>query len=109
MSLGSDQAKIEDHVHIARTAMDAAVWFHASPTYNCGFTYMILRMAFAAKAGISDWTDFCLRYARSIPNPQTTIGGTANLGHLNHFLSAARNALPLEKEVTAEIDLARRG
>jgi len=46
MSLGKDLAKLNDHIHVARTAMDAGVWFHASPTYNRGFTYMVLRMAF---------------------------------------------------------------
>jgi len=46
MSLGSDLGKIQEHVRIARRAMDARVWFHSSPTYNRGFTYMILRMAF---------------------------------------------------------------
>jgi len=46
MSLGKDLARLNDHIHVARTAMDAGVWFHASPTYNRGFTYMVLRMAF---------------------------------------------------------------
>lgn len=46
MSLGSDLALLDEHVRIARTAMDADIWFHASPTYNRGFTYMVLRMAF---------------------------------------------------------------
>lgn len=46
MSLGSDLKLLEEHVRIARTAMDADIWFHASPTYNRGFAYMVLRMAF---------------------------------------------------------------
>ncbi len=46
MSLGKDLNKINEDVRVARAAMDAGVWFHASPTYNRGFTYMILRMAF---------------------------------------------------------------
>ncbi|MEO5961134.1 MAG: aldo/keto reductase [Opitutaceae bacterium] len=46
MSLGKDLLKLDDHIRVARAAMDAGVWFHASPTYNRGFTYMILRMAF---------------------------------------------------------------
>jgi aryl-alcohol dehydrogenase-like predicted oxidoreductase len=273
MSLGSDLAKIEEHVRIARTAMEARVWFHSSPTYNRGFTYMILRMAFdearhlvppmiikircglprllrfevedalrrlaiecidvaqlvftetggasvlvedflrggpikavcdqlraegkvrqfcpqvdrpssplfmplaksgafdgfvlylnplerdvddamwellqnqgtplwalrtvagalgeptrleqqkaknprdrlipiaervAQIAGKSDWTDFCLRYARSAPHLQTTIGGTSDMGHLEHFLGGAKNALPLPNELVAEVNAARR-
>src|SRR5882757_4360149 len=46
MSLGKDLSRMENDIRVARTAMDAGVWFHASPTYNRGFTYMILRMAF---------------------------------------------------------------
>jgi len=26
--------------------MEAGVWFHSSPTYNSGFTFMVLRRAF---------------------------------------------------------------
>jgi aryl-alcohol dehydrogenase-like predicted oxidoreductase len=46
MSLGSDLEQLDGHIRIARMAMDAGVWFHASPTYHRGFTYMVLRMAF---------------------------------------------------------------
>ncbi len=46
MSLGRDESRVEADVAVARQAMDAGVWFHSSPTYNRGFTYMVLRMAF---------------------------------------------------------------
>ncbi|MCC5830809.1 MAG: aldo/keto reductase [Phycisphaeraceae bacterium] len=46
MSLGSDLRQLDEHIRIARTAMQAGVWFHASPTYHRGFTFMVLRMAF---------------------------------------------------------------
>ena len=273
MSLGSDLGKIQEHIRIARRAMDARVWFHSSPTYNRGFTYMILRMAFeearqlvppmiikircgiprllrfevedalrrlniecidvaqlvftetggaevlvddfvsggpikavcdqlraegkvrqfcpqvdrassplfvplaksgafdgfvlylnplerdvddamwellqkqgtplwalrtvagalgertrleqqrakhpsdrlipiaenvAQISGESDWTEFCLRYARSVPHLQTTIGGTADMGHLEHFLEEAQRAAPLSDTVMEGIDTARR-
>jgi aryl-alcohol dehydrogenase-like predicted oxidoreductase len=276
MSLGTDLAKIDEHVRIACKAMDAGVWFHASPTYNRGFTYMILRMAFdearhqvpqmiikircgsprllrfevedalcrlaidhidvaqlvftetgghvklvhdfisggpladvcndlrregkvvqfcpqidvnsssafmplierkafdgyvlylnplerdvddaawsllqskgtplwalrtvagalgdptrleqlrqrdpgnrsillaqrvagiAAKAGVNDWTDFCVRYAAGVAGLQTTIGGTGNLDHLNHFLSAVSHVTPLPADVMTAIDLAKK-
>jgi aryl-alcohol dehydrogenase-like predicted oxidoreductase len=276
MSLGSDLARIQEHIRIARKAMDARVWFHSSPTYNRGFTYMILRMAFdearhlvppmiikircgsprllrfevedalrrlgiecidvaqlvftetggasvlvddflsggpikavcdqlrnegkvrqfcpqidrpsspqflslakqgafdgfvlylnplerdvddvmwallqerrtplwalrtvagalgeparlqqhrgrhpedrlipivesiaqiAARSGNSDWTEFCLRYARSVPHLQTTIGGTGDLAHLDNFLAGAKTASPLPDVLLAEIDAARR-
>lgn len=46
MSLGSDLGRLDDHIRVARQAMEAGIWFHASPTYHRGFTYMVLRMAF---------------------------------------------------------------
>ncbi len=46
MSLGNNLLHLNEHIRVARTAMDAGVWFHSSPTYNRGFTYMVLRMAF---------------------------------------------------------------
>jgi len=274
MSLGTHLDRIDAHIKVARTAMDAGVWFHASPTYNRGFTYMVLRMAFdearsqvppiiikircgtprllrfevedalvrmkleridvaqlvfvetgghqqlvndfthggplkgvcddlrregkvsqfcpqidrnaspgflpiankfdgyliylnplerdaddamwdhmqkqgtplwalrtlagaigepariekirtekpddknlpkaerlaalAKESGCKDWTDFCLRYAASVPNLKTTIGGTGDLAHLNQFLSGANNAKPLTADVMAAIDAVRK-
>ena len=46
MSLGTDADRIDEHVALARHAMSAGVWFHASPTYNRGFCFMVLRLAF---------------------------------------------------------------
>src|SRR5580704_4397358 len=46
MSLGRDPADIAQDLIVARRAMEAGVWFHSSPTYNNGFTFMVLRMAF---------------------------------------------------------------
>ncbi len=46
MSLGTNLLRLDEHLRVARAAMDAGVWFHSSPTYNRGFTYMVLRMAF---------------------------------------------------------------
>jgi aryl-alcohol dehydrogenase-like predicted oxidoreductase len=276
MSLGSDLSKINEHINIARTAMEAGVWFHASPTYNRGFTFMILRMAFdearhrvppmiikircapakllrfevddallrlkldridvaqlvftetggfrplvddfqsggpirevcrklrdegkvgqfcpqidlasssalaplaqsgafdgfvlylnplerdvddavwnllqrqgtplwalrtvagalgessrllqhrakhpddpniplaskisaiAAASGVGGWTDFCLRYARSVPHLQTTIGGTADLAHLQRFLEAATMTVALPNDVMLQVDSVRK-
>lgn len=51
MSLGSDLALLDQHIRVARQAMDAGVWFHASPTYHRGFTYMVLRLAFDEAPG----------------------------------------------------------
>lgn len=46
MSLGRNPADISNDLEVARRAMAAGVWFHSSPTYNQGFTYMVLRTAF---------------------------------------------------------------
>lgn len=46
MSLGGNPTDVAQDLVVARRAMDAGVWFHSSPTYNQGFTFMVLRMAF---------------------------------------------------------------
>ncbi len=46
MSLGSKPADIANDLRVARRAIEAGVWFHSSPTYNQGFTFMVLRTAF---------------------------------------------------------------
>jgi aryl-alcohol dehydrogenase-like predicted oxidoreductase len=46
MSLGRNPADVARDLAVARRAMEAGVWFHSSPTYNQGFTFMVLRMAF---------------------------------------------------------------
>jgi aryl-alcohol dehydrogenase-like predicted oxidoreductase len=48
MSLGRNPADITQDLRVARRAMEAGVWFHSSPTYNQGFTFMVLRLAFDA-------------------------------------------------------------
>jgi aryl-alcohol dehydrogenase-like predicted oxidoreductase len=46
MSLGRNPADVAQDLVVARRAMEAGVWFHSSPTYNQGFTFMVLRLAF---------------------------------------------------------------
>src|ERR1700743_2909144 len=46
MSLGRNPADVAQDLAVAHRAIEAGVWFHSSPTYNMGFTYMVLRMAF---------------------------------------------------------------
>ena len=48
MSLGRNPAYPESDLAVVRRAMESGVWFHSSPTYNNGFTFMVLRMAFEA-------------------------------------------------------------
>src|SRR3954447_335591 len=51
MSLGRNPADIASDLVVARRAMEAGVWFHSSPTYNQGFTFMVLRQAFDENRG----------------------------------------------------------
>ncbi len=60
-------------------------------------------------AGCGDWTEFCLRYAASVPGLMTSIGGTADMAHLERYLSAANAAEPLPPKALEAIDAARRG
>jgi aryl-alcohol dehydrogenase-like predicted oxidoreductase len=46
MSLGRNPADVTQDLAVARRAMEAGVWFHSSPTYHQGFTFMVLRQAF---------------------------------------------------------------
>lgn len=48
MSLGRKPAEITEDLKVAQRAIDSGVWFHTSPTYNNGFTFMVLRLAFDA-------------------------------------------------------------
>jgi len=48
MSLGSYEGRFEADIRLARRAMEAGVWFHTSPTYHRGFSFLVLRMAFDA-------------------------------------------------------------
>jgi aryl-alcohol dehydrogenase-like predicted oxidoreductase len=46
MSLGRNPADVTQDLAVARRAIEAGVSFHSSPTYNQGFTFMVLRLAF---------------------------------------------------------------
>jgi aryl-alcohol dehydrogenase-like predicted oxidoreductase len=46
MSLGQNPADVKQNLVVARRALESGVCFHSSPTYNNGFTFMVLRMLF---------------------------------------------------------------
>ena len=48
MSLGRDPVRPEADIALVREAMERGVSFHGSRTYNNGFSFMVLRMAFDA-------------------------------------------------------------
>ena len=46
MRVGCDERRLSDDIRLVRRAMEAGVWIHASPTYNQGNTFTVLRLAF---------------------------------------------------------------
>ncbi|MCC5842862.1 MAG: hypothetical protein JJU05_01290 [Verrucomicrobia bacterium] len=48
MSLGKDPADPATDLALLRRAMEAGIWFHGSRTYNNGFSFMTLKLAFDA-------------------------------------------------------------
>jgi hypothetical protein len=55
------------------------------------------------RSGIKNWTEFCVRFAFSIPNVLATVGASGTVGHLNEFLAAKENKKPLPQEIVKEI------
>ncbi len=55
------------------------------------------------RSGIENWTDFCMRFARSISNVLATVGASGNISHLNEYLSAQRRSESLPAELMNEI------
>jgi len=55
------------------------------------------------RSGINNWTEFCVRFAHSIPNVLATVGASGNISHLNEFLAAERHCQPLPQEIIQNI------
>ena len=55
------------------------------------------------RSGISTWTEFCVRFAHSIPGVIATVGSTSRIENLLEFLSAVDPVQPLATEIVAEI------
>jgi Aldo/keto reductase family len=55
------------------------------------------------RSGIKSWTEFCLRFAYSIPNVIATVGASGNIGNLNEFLAAKEKRQPLPHDIVEEI------
>ncbi len=55
-------------------------------------------------AGCRNATEFNLRLAASEPVMLTTIGGTASLDHLEDYLNAGANAVPLPTEILQQVE-----
>ena len=55
------------------------------------------------RSGIKSWTEFCVRFAHSIPLVRATVGSTAKIQNLNEFLAAKDHLEPLPEGVVQEI------
>ena len=55
------------------------------------------------RSGIKSWTEFCVRFAHSIPNILATVGASGKIGHLQEFLTLKENIQPLSQEIMDEI------
>jgi hypothetical protein len=55
------------------------------------------------RSGVNNWTEFCFRFAYSIPNVLATVGASGKISHLNEFLAAKENNEPLPQEIVQEI------
>jgi aryl-alcohol dehydrogenase-like predicted oxidoreductase len=54
-------------------------------------------------SGIQSWTEFCARYAHSLPNVRATVGSTSRPENLQEYLAAARTIQPLPADIVSEI------
>jgi hypothetical protein len=57
------------------------------------------------KSGVNGWTEFCVRFAHSIPQIKATVGSTSKIENLNKFLSASKDPKPLPESIVREIDI----
>jgi len=55
------------------------------------------------RSGVKNWTEFCVRFAHSIPNVLATVGASGKIRHLNEFLAAQDNTQPLPPDILTEI------
>lgn len=55
------------------------------------------------RSGLQSWTEFCVRYAHSIPGVRATVGSTSRPENLQEYLAAARNIQPLPADLMSEI------
>jgi len=57
------------------------------------------------QSGIASWTEFCVRYAHSIPNVKATVGTSSKISRFNEFLSAMNSIKPLPQNIINEISV----
>jgi hypothetical protein len=55
------------------------------------------------RSGISEWTEFCVRFAHSFSQVRATVGSTSKAENLNEFLLAAESIESLPYDIVDEI------
>jgi aryl-alcohol dehydrogenase-like predicted oxidoreductase len=55
------------------------------------------------RSGIASWTEFCIRFAFSVPRIRATVGAASQRGNLNEFLSASKIIVPLPADILNEL------
>lgn len=55
------------------------------------------------ESGVENWTEFCVRYAHSLPNVISTVGATSRIENLKEFLRAKDNLQPLPESIMSKI------
>jgi len=60
------------------------------------------------RSGIKSWTEFCVRYAHSLPLVRATVGATSRPENLKEFLAAAKDPKPLPADILDEISALQR-
>lgn len=59
--------------------------------------------ALLQKSGCANETEFCIRFALSVPASVTTIAGTSKVAHLDLLLDAARRFKPLDPAIVKRV------
>jgi len=56
------------------------------------------------RSGIASWTEFCVRFAHSIPNVLSSVGSSSRSVNLNEFLNAIKGDIkPLPQDIMGEL------
>ena len=55
------------------------------------------------RSGLTNWTEFCVRFAFGFPQVRATVGSTARLENLREFIAAVKNVAPLAADIQADL------
>ncbi|HEX8344349.1 MAG TPA: aldo/keto reductase [Actinoplanes sp.] len=55
------------------------------------------------RSGVTDWTEFCVRFAHSVPHVVSTVGSTSRPDHLQALLAASAAPRPLPRDIVDEV------